>query len=301
MIGHLVGPGDLIIHDSLSHNSIVQGAMLSGARRRPFPHNDFGALESLLAQVRNQYRRVLIIVEGTYSMDGDYPELPEFIRIKQGFKSLLMVDEAHSLGTLGENGRGIAEHFGANPRDVDIWMGTLSKSMASCGGYIAGSDALVELLKYTAPGFVFSVGMPPSAAAAGLAAIEKVIREPERVSRLRDRSALFLRKAKALGFDTGDSGGTPVIPIITGNSLLALRLSHRLFQSGINVQPILYPAVEESAARLRFFITSEHTPEQIEFTLRELAKHGLDLGILAQDDAAVAGTKRTVGRNALGA
>lgn len=302
VIGHMVGPGDLIVHDSLSHNSIIQGAILSGARRRPFPHNDFAALDELLGQVRGQYRRVLVIVEGTYSMDGDYPELPEFIRVKKKHRCLLMVDEAHSIGTLGATGRGISEHFDTDPRDVDIWMGTLSKSMASCGGYIAGTQALIELLKYTAPGFVFSVGMPPSAAAAALAAIRRVKEDPERVQRLRDRSAQFLRRAKSVGFDTGASGGTPVVPIITGNSLLALRLSHRLFQDGINVQPILYPAVEEAAARLRFFITSEHTKLQIETTIAALARHGADLGLISDEHAAVQNTDiDSVGRNALGA
>lgn len=282
VIGHLVGPGDLIVHDSLSHNSIVQGAILSGARRRPFPHNDFAALDQLLDEVRGQYRRVMIIVEGTYSMDGDFPELPEFIRIKKKHKCFLMVDEAHSIGTLGVGGHGIAEEFGVDPRDVDVWMGTLSKSFASCGGYIAGPSELIELLRYTAPGFVFSVGMPPSAAAAALAAMQILQREPERVENLRQRSSQFLRRAKALGFDCGASGGTPVIPIITGNSLLALRLSHRLFQDGVNVQPILYPAVEEAAARLRFFITAVHTPQQIDQTISLLARHGTDLGIIGQ-------------------
>ncbi|WP_235934842.1 aminotransferase class I/II-fold pyridoxal phosphate-dependent enzyme [Candidatus Laterigemmans baculatus] len=294
-IGHLVGPGDLIVHDSLSHNSIVQGAVLSGARRRPFPHNDFRALDALLSEVRGQYRRVLIIVEGTYSMDGDFPQLPEFVRVKQQHKCFLMVDEAHSIGTLGATGRGIAEQFGVNPRDVDIWMGTLSKSFASCGGYIAGSAALVELLRYTAPGFVFSVGMPPSAAAAALAAFRQLRQEPERVQRLRERSEQFLRKAKAAGFDTGESGGTPVIPIITGNSLLALRLSHRLFQEGINVQPILYPAVEEAAARLRFFITATHTAKQIDKTIAALARHGADLGLVSQDRSSADRSAANVG------
>jgi len=301
VIGHLVGPGDFIVHDSLSHNSIVQGAILSGARRRAFPHNDFHELNRLLEEVRGQYRRVLIIVEGTYSMDGDYPELTEFVRVKERHKCFLMVDEAHSLGTLGETGRGIGEFFGIDPHRVDIWMGTLSKALASCGGYIAGSHALVELLKYTAPGFVFSVGMPPAAAGAALASLRLLRSEPERVARLRQRSSQFLRRAKSLGFDTGASGGTPVIPIITGNSLLALRLSHRLFLEGVNVQPILYPAVEEAAARLRFFITSEHTSEQIEQTISLLAKHGTELGIIVPGTFLHRIPQASLGRNALGA
>lgn len=279
-IGHLVGPGDLIVHDSLSHNSIVQGALLSGARRRPFPHNDFEQLDLMLSKVRSQYRRVLIIVEGVYSMDGDFADIPAVVEIKRKHRAMLMVDEAHSMGTMGATGHGIAEHFGMNARDVDIWMGTLSKSFASCGGYIAGSKALVEYLRYTAPGFVFSVGLPPSSAAAALASIDVLEEQPERVDTLKARSELFLSLAKAAGLDTGASGGTAVIPIITGNSLVALRLSHRMFGDGINVQPILYPAVDETAARLRFFMTSLHTEEQIRFTVSRLVHHLDALGRL---------------------
>jgi 8-amino-7-oxononanoate synthase/acyl carrier protein len=280
-IGHLLGPGDLIVHDSLSHNSIVQGALLSGARRRAFPHNDFDALDELLGKVRSQYRRVLIIVEGVYSMDGDYANIPAFIEVKRKHRAMLMVDEAHSMGTMGRTGRGVSEMFGINPRDVDIWMGTLSKSFASCGGYIAGSTALVEYLRYTAPGFVFSVGLPPSSAAAALASIEVLEEQPERVETLHKRSELFLSLARRAGLDTGDSGGTAVIPVITGNSMVALRLSHRMFGDGVNVQPILYPAVDESAARLRFFMTSVHSEDQIRYTIDRLVYHLEDLGQLA--------------------
>jgi len=272
-IGHLVGPEDLILHDSLSHNSIVQGALLSGAKRRPFPHNDYEALDRMLSALRHQYRRTLVIVEGVYSMDGDFADVPKFIEVKKRHRCLLMVDEAHSFGTMGETGHGIGEHFGVNPRDVDIWMGTLSKSASSCGGYIAGTQALVELLRYTAPGFVFSVGMPPSQVAAALASLDVLEREPERVERLRHNSQLFLSLCRQAGLDTGDSGGTPVVPVITGNSLVALRLSNRLKKDAINVQPILYPAVDESAARLRFFITSEHSEEQIRFTVERTQFH----------------------------
>ena len=270
-IGHLVGPGDLIVHDSLSHNSIVQGAILSGARRRPFPHNDWQALESILAEVRASYRRILVVVEGVYSMDGDFPELPKFIDVKKRYKSWLMVDEAHSMGTMGKTGRGIGEHFGVDPRSVDIWMGTLSKSFGSCGGYIAGCNELTEYLRYTAPGFVFSVGLSPPNAAASLASL-KVLREhPERIATLQHNAALFLSEAKKRGLNTGESGQTAVIPVITGNSLHALLLSRKLFEKGINVQPILYPAVEESAARLRFFINSTHSEEQIRYTVSATA------------------------------
>ncbi|WP_231615533.1 aminotransferase class I/II-fold pyridoxal phosphate-dependent enzyme [Novipirellula artificiosorum] len=286
-IGYLVGAGDLILHDSLAHNSIVQGALLSGARRRPFPHNNFNALDRMLTELRSQYRRVLIVIEGVYSMDGDFANVPEFVTVKRKHRAMLMVDEAHSFGTMGETGRGMAEHYHMDARDVDIWMGTLSKSGASCGGYIAGSCELVELLKYTAPGFVFSVGMPPAQVAAALAAIETLADEPERVRRLHQRSELFLSLCRQAGLDTGDSEGTPVVPVITGNSMVALRLSNRLKADGINVQPILYPAVDESAARLRFFITCEHSEEQIRFTVKRTAEHLAELGFARPTQPAV--------------
>ncbi len=277
-IGHLVGPGDLILHDALSHNSIVQGALLSGARRRPFAHNDFEQLDAILTKVRSQYRRVLVIVEGVYSMDGDYSDVAAMVEVKKKHRAMLMVDEAHSMGTMGATGRGMSEFANIDPRDVDIWMGTLSKSFASCGGYIAGSKALVEYLRYTAPGFVFSVGLPPSSAAAALESINVLESQPERVDVLRARSELFLSLAKNAGLDTGASGGTAVIPVITGNSLVALRLSHRMFADGVNVQPILYPAVDESAARLRFFMTSLHSEDQIRFTVDRLVHHLTEMG-----------------------
>jgi 8-amino-7-oxononanoate synthase len=273
VIGHIVGQQDLILHDALSHNSIVQGAILSGSRRRAFTHNDADALDAALTELRTRYRRVLVIVEGVYSMDGDFPNLPKFIEICKKHKCWLMVDEAHSIGTMGAHGRGIAEHFGVNPTDVDIWMGTLSKSFGSCGGYIAGRKELVEYLKYTAPGFVFSVGLSPSNTAAAIASLQVLKREPMRVSRLQDASRLFLTEAKKRGLNTGKSGETAVIPVITGNSLHALQLSRRMNESGVNVQPILYPAVEESAARLRFFINSTHTNQQILYAVDKCAEH----------------------------
>jgi 8-amino-7-oxononanoate synthase len=274
-IGHLLRPGDLILHDELAHNSIIQGCRLSGAQRRPFPHNDHAACESMLAQMRGDYRRVLVVVEGVYSMDGDYPDLPRFVDLKERHGAILFVDEAHSIGTLGRSGRGICEHFGVDPARVDLLMGTLSKSFGSCGGYVAAARELVTYLKYTAPGFVYSVGLSPANSAAALAAIRRLERDPGLVARCAANSRLFLSLAREAGLDTGSSRDTPVVPVIIGNSLLTLRLSERLQEAGINVRPILHPAVEERAARLRFFITSEHTEAQIrgavEATTRELA------------------------------
>ena len=271
VIGYLFGPRDLVIHDELIHNSALQGIQLSGARRLPFPHNDWAALDTILAEQRHHFERVLVVLEGIYSMDGDYPDLPRFIEIKHRHKTFLMVDEAHSFGVMGKTGFGIREHFGLLGSDVDIWMGTLSKTLAGCGGYIAGETALVEHLKFLAPGFLYSVGMSPPVAAASLAALQCLKREPERVATLQARGRLFLELTKSAGIDTGTSTGFAVIPAITGSSIRAARLSAALFERGINVQPILYPAVPEKSARLRFFISCQHTEEQIDSTVKTLA------------------------------
>jgi len=269
-IGYLFGPKDLVIHDAFIHNSTLEGAKLSGSARRSFLHNDFDALDTILAEIRSQFERVLIVVEGHYSMDGDIPDLPRLIDIKRRHGCFLMVDEAHSLGILGATGRGIHEHFDVAGKDVDIWMGTLSKTLAGCGGYIAGERALVENLKYAAPGFVYSVGIAPPLAAASLAALRIMLNEPERVTRLQENGRLFLKLVREIGLDAGNSQGIAIVPAITGNSLKAVKLSNRLFDSAINVQPIIYPAVEERGARLRFFLSAQHKENQLKRTVEIL-------------------------------
>ncbi|MEL6471538.1 MAG: aminotransferase class I/II-fold pyridoxal phosphate-dependent enzyme [Cyanobacteria bacterium J06623_4] len=270
-IGHLFREKDLILYDALSHNSIREGCNLSGAIAMEFPHNDWQTLDQLLYEHRPHYEKVLVAIEGVYSTDGDLAPLPEFVKVKHTHNALLLVDEAHSIGVLGKTGRGIAEHFGIAAGDVDLWMGTLSKSFASCGGYIAGCAALVEYLKYTAPGFVFSVGMAPANAAAALEALRTIIHEPHRVAQVQAKSRLFLSLAREKGLNTGTSHDSPVIPIIVGEPYKAVQLSHTLFQQGINVQPMVYPSVPYDAARLRFFLSSLHTEEQIRKTVQTLA------------------------------
>ncbi|SKA25910.1 8-amino-7-oxononanoate synthase [Enhydrobacter aerosaccus] len=263
VIGTLLGPSDAIFCDALVHNSVLEGARLSGAKRILFPHSDLEALERALRLNRARHRRALIVVEGHYSMDGDSPDMRELIKFKRRYDAWLMVDEAHSVGVLGRTGRGIAEEQGINPSDVDIWMGTLSKSLSAAGGYIAGSSALIQILKYNTPAFVFSVGMPPPVAAAALAAADLMLREPERVARLRKNGAFFLAEAKARGLDTGVSSGAAIIPVIVKSSAYALILSDRLLKRGYNVVPAIFPGVAENQARLRFFVTSEHAPVHI--------------------------------------
>ena len=270
-IGSLVGPQDIVVHDALAHDSIIQGARLSGAVRRPFPHADWAALDTLLTELRPRFRRVLIVIEGVYSMDGDIPDLPRFIEVKKRHNALLYVDEAHSFGTIGATGLGIGEHHGADRADVDVWMGTLSKSLASCGGYIAGSAQLIQYLKYTTPGFIYSVGLPPASAGASLEALRIMRAEPWRVQRLRQTAELFLSTARSAGIDTGSSRDTAVVPCIVGDSKRTLRLADGLFRRGINVNPILHPAVDENEARLRFFVTSDHSQTQVRETVDILA------------------------------
>lgn len=271
-IGTLLGPKDLVLVDALIHNSVVEGARLSGARRMTFAHNDWQAADELLRLVRDQYERVLIVVEGLYSMDGDAPDLAAFIEVKQRHDAWLMVDEAHSLGVMGATGRGIAEEQGIDPASVEIWMGTLSKTLSGCGGYIAGSAALTEYLKVKAGGFVYSVGLPPAVAAAAIASIEVMLREPERVARLKANGQLLLEEAQRHNLDVGSSLGLSVVPVIVGDSIAAAKLSDRLFRRGYNVLPIIFPAVPEKSARLRFFVTSENTDEQIRNVVKVTAE-----------------------------
>jgi 8-amino-7-oxononanoate synthase len=272
LFAHLFGAEDLILYDELAHNSIVQGATASKAGKRSFRHNDHRQLDRLLRDLRGQYRRVVVAIEGVYSMDGDYPDLPRFIEVKRRHDALLYVDEAHSLGTMGPGGRGICEFFDVDPAAGDLWMGTISKALGAGGGFLAGSSRLIHYLGYTTPAFVFSTACSPPNAAAALESLRVIRREPWRVTRLRERSELFLKLAADCDLDTGASADTPVIPVILGSSDRAIRVSQRLLELGINARPILYPAVREVAARVRFFITCDHTEEQIADTVATLAE-----------------------------
>lgn len=270
-LGYLFGPRDLIIHDVLIHNCALEGAKLSSARRMSFPHNDWEALDAILARCRHQFERVCILIEGLYSMDGDFPDLPRFIGVKRRRRAFLMVDEAHSLGVMGPRGFGLADHYRLDPREVDIWMGTLSKTLASCGGYIAGEQALIDNLKHAAPGFVYSVGMAPPVAAAALAALCILKDESWRVERLQQIGAVFLEHAREAGIDTGTSRGLAILPAVTGSSARAARLAIAMRREDINVQPVLYPAVSEQSARLRFFLSSMHSEEDVVRAVQTLA------------------------------
>ena len=291
-ISTLVGPKDLVVHDELIHNSVLAGVKLSGATRRFFRHNDTTDLENVLNNVAGNFDRVLVIVEGVYSMDGDIADLPELVRLRSRYGFWLMVDEAHSLGVLGKTGRGTFEHFGIDPSSVDLWMGTLSKTASSCGGYVAGTNALIDILKAEAGGFVYSVGLSPVLAAAAVASIDVMRNEVERVEKLRKNGHLFLDLARQAGLNVGTSAGYSVVPVIVGDSLRAVQLSNELLDAGVNALPIIYPAVQEGLARLRFFLTSDHTPDQISRavrltadTLKDLERRKVGLGSIDIEQA----------------
>lgn len=262
-IGHLMGEGDLILYDALCHNSIQEGMKLSGAARRSFAHNDMAALEALLVENRARFRHALIVTEGLFSMDGDVPPLRALINLKRRFGCWLMVDEAHALGCVGPGGAGSFAVEDIDRGAVDIWMGTLSKTLAATGGYIAGSKPLIDILRGHASGFVYSVALAPVLAAAALKALDLLGQEPERATRLQENAALFLDTARAAGLETGAAGPFGIVPVLVGDSLLAAKLSDRLLARGVNVMPVMFPAVPMRSARLRFFLSALHEPEDI--------------------------------------
>ncbi|MDO5536524.1 MAG: aminotransferase class I/II-fold pyridoxal phosphate-dependent enzyme [Desulfovibrionaceae bacterium] len=271
-LGFLFGARDLILYDNLAHNSLAQGARLSGAARFAYAHNDCDDLERLLKAKRADHKRAVIVTEGLFSMDGNISDIPRLIELKKQYDCMLMVDEAHSFGTIGEHGGGVREYFNVDPNDIDLWMSTLSKTLCGCGGYIAGRKDLIEHLKHGSPGFVFSVGLSPVLAVASYTALQIMKREPERVHRLQHISQYFLAYAKEKGLNTGESQGYAIVPIITGESMMTGFLATQLFSRGIYVMPITFPAVKEGEARLRFFLSASQTEENVRKTIDALVE-----------------------------
>ncbi len=272
VLGSLLGAEDLVVHDALAHDSILAGVRLAGAQRRAFPHNDVEALERILGETSAWARRTLVVAEGAYSMDGDLAPLDRIVGVARKYAALVYVDEAHSLGVVGATGRGVGERFGVQRSEVELWMGTLSKSLGSCGGFVAGSQVAIEHLRYTVPGFVYSVGISPANAGAALAALRKLRREPQRVATLRRNTDRFLELCREQGVSVGTAAGAAIVPCITGDSRVALLLSQALAARGLSVQPIVSPAVEEGKARLRFFVTIEHSEKQLAYAAAALGE-----------------------------
>lgn len=272
LIGHLLGRKDLVVADALSHNSIILGSQLSNAPLIRFPHNDLDQLEAILANRRRDAGNVLIVVEGLYSMDGDLPDLPRLIEIKERYGAWLMVDEAHSFGVLGATGRGVTEHFGVDPRSVDIIIGTLSKALVGCGGFIAGSKLFTEWLRFSLPAFIFSVGLPPPVAAGTRTALSIIREEPWRVAALRRQSQTFVREAQARGLDTGAAFGAGVLAIIFPDRESCVNASKAALAAGFYAPPIAQVAVPKGKPRIRFFLTCKHTDAQITAILNCLSR-----------------------------
>jgi 7-keto-8-aminopelargonate synthetase-like enzyme len=270
-IGCLFGADDFIVYDESVHPGTVHAIAHGSAHHGSFAHNDWSALDALLTERRREFQRVLVIIEGLYSRDGDIPDLPRFIELKERHRVFLLVDESHSFGVLGAGGRGIREHFGRRGDEVDIWLGSLGKALAGAGGYVAGSHALIEQLNFLAPDLKYSIGLAPPLAAAPIAALEHLERDPGRAVTLKARGALFLQLARDAGIDTGTSAGIGMIPALIGHSARAARVSAGLFARGIHVRPTLYPEVPEERARLRFFMCCEHSPADIHRTVAALA------------------------------
>ena len=272
VISHLLARPDAVIYDFGAHNSIITGARLSGAKTFTYPNGDWDALDTLLTKERSGFRRGMIVAEGVYSMDGQILDLKRAVESKKRHNTLLMVDEAHSLGIVGKTGRGVCEAAGMPSNSIDVYMGTLSKTLASGGGYIAGDRGLIEYLRFLCPGLIFSVGLSPADTAAAIAALEILEREPHRPRRLRERAKFFRQVARENGLTVGGDEESPVASLIVGDDKLAMLLSQNLLARGIEVQPIVRPAVSATTARLRFFLTANHTEEQILETVPAVAQ-----------------------------
>jgi len=276
-VSALLGKGDLILSDELNHASIIDGARLSRADIKVFPHRDVAALEKLLHETRDVKRR-LVITDGVFSMDGDIAPLPQIAALARAHGAIMMIDDAHSSGVLGRAGRGTVDHFDLHGQ-VDVQVGTLSKAIGVLGGYVCGSKSLIDYLYHRARPFLFSTSHPPAVAAACLVAFDVLEQEPERIQRLWSNTKRFKDGLQRLGFDTGKSE-TPITPVMVGEGDLAMRFSDRLFERGVFAQGIGYPTVAKGKARLRTIVTATHTDPDLDTALTILGEVGRELGVV---------------------
>jgi glycine C-acetyltransferase len=284
---------DVVVSDELNHASIIDGCRLSRAEIRVFPHKDVDAARRVLHDIRRE-RRTLLITDGVFSMDGDLSPLPGLCALAEEFGCIMMVDDAHASGVFGRNGRGTIDHFNVHGR-VDIQVGTLSKAIGALGGYVAGTRALIDVLRHRARPFLFSTSHPPAVAATCLAAIDVLLEEPQLLEQLWDNTRFFQAGLRATGFDTGASEG-PITPVIVGDAAVAMKLSDRLFDEGVFAQGIAFPTVPRGRARVRTIVTATHTRDELQFALDVFARVGRELGVLrevpAPDPAAPSGSPR---------
>ena len=276
-VSSVLGKDDVVVSDELNHASIIDGARLSRATIKVFPHKDVDAARKIL-QALPAGQRTLLITDGVFSMDGDLGPLPALCALAEEYGCIMMVDDAHASGVFGKNGRGTIDHFGVHGR-VDIQVGTLSKAVGVLGGYVAGSRSLIDFLHHRARPFLFSTSHPPGVAAACIAAIDVLMEEPEIIDRLWENTRFFQAGLKGLGFNTGMTEG-PITPIIVGDGALAMTLSDRLFQSGVFAQGIAFPTVAAGKARVRAIVTATHTRDELQFALDAFGRVGRKLGIV---------------------
>ncbi len=273
----LVDERDLIVSDELNHGSIIDGVRLAKAERRVYKHRDVGDLEKQL-QGTDKYRRVLVITDGVFSMDGDIAPLKDIVKVVEEHQAVLYVDDAHGDGVLGENGRGVSSHFQVEGR-VDIEMGTFSKAFGCVGGYVVGSRDLCMYLQNKVRSYLLSGSHPPAVAGACIAALQLVERKPSLVKKLWENSRYFKKGLKDLGFDIGNSE-TPITPVMTGESSKAQKLADTLFKLGVFVLPIVYPMVARDRARVRTIVTSAHTKKDLDTALNAFEKAGKNLALI---------------------
>ncbi len=283
-LGYVVGKDDVIIHDELSHDSMIAGARLSGAKRLSFRHNDPDHLDSMLRRHRRTGAVCLVMMEGIYSMDGDIGRLPEILEVVRRHNADLYIDEAHSFGVLGPTGRGVMEHYGVEPAEDIVLMNTVSKSLASVGGYVTTNGPLLRAVRYFAPGAVlYCAPMPASQAAATLASLRILRKRPELAQQARDNAALFRSEIVRHGLNIGMStDGTCVVPVITGSSIAAVLLSSILRREGIIAYGLFHPVVPENMARVRFFVSAAHTEADLLRTASVVAECAAEAGVLMQ-------------------
>jgi glycine C-acetyltransferase len=275
-VSSILTKDDAIVSDELNHASIIDGARLSRATIKVFPHRDVDAARRILEELpRGQ--RTLLITDGVFSMDGDLGAVPALCHLADEFGSIMMVDDAHASGVFGREGRGTVDHFGLHGR-VDVQVGTLSKALGALGGYVAGSQALIEFLYHRARPFLFSTSHPPSVAATCIAAIDVLESEPQWIEKLWENTKFFKAGLQSLGFDTGVSE-SPITPVIVGDAALAMKLSDRLFEEGVFAQGIGFPTVARGRARVRTIVTATHTPDDLQFALDCFGHVGAELGI----------------------
>src|SRR5690348_8059269 len=282
-VSAILGKEDFIISDELNHASIIDGARLSRAKIKVFPHKDTAHAEELLKEIQNEPGHKLLITDGVFSMDGDIGPLPALCDLAEKYGAIMMVDDAHASGVLGRNGRGTIDHFNVHGR-VDVQVGTLSKAIGALGGYVCGSKDLIDFLYHRARPFLFSTSHPPSVAATCIAAFDLLESEPERIDRLWENTRYFKSELGRLGFNIGGvntpASETPITPIIVGEGRMAMDFSRALFEAGVMATGIAFPTVPEGKARIRTIMTSEHTREQLDSALETLQKTAKKLAIL---------------------